>query len=303
HLSSKLKNKSLHIVGYSTGAALALDFTFDAMESKVSPIPSSLILISPAIRIHPIAALARFKEKLSHIPGLDSLAWTRILPEFDPYKYNSFTTNAGNIVHQLTRSVDNRIAKRTNSRSSKDLPPILVFKSTVDSTVSSDAVVNNLLARLPSGRNELVLFDINRFAAKSILLTSDPAPLTTRLMSNSSLSFAITLVTNANQHSKEVIAHRKTPYSANNENIEDLKLSWPSGVISLSHVALPFPPDDPLYGSQFPSNAGDYFLGDIAIKGERGVLKLPGDWLLRMRYNPFYKFLENRVTEWFEKTN
>lgn len=303
HLSSKLKNKSIHIVGYSTGAALALDFTLDAIENKVSPIPSSLILISPAIRIHPIAALARFKEKLSQIPGLDSLAWTQILPEFDPYKYNSFTTNAGDVVHQLTRSVDRRITGQMNSRSFKDLPPILVFKSTIDSTVSSDAVIDRLMARLPSGRNELVLFDINRFAAKSILLTSDPAPLTNRLMDNSSLPFTFTLVTNASQRTKEVIAHRKVPYSENNESIETLNLSWPTGVISLSHVALPFPPDDPLYGSQFPSDTDDYSLGDIAIKGERGVLKLPGDWLLRMRYNPFFEFVENRVFLWFQKAN
>ena len=303
HLSSKLKNKSLHMVGYSNGAALALEFTLDAMESKELVTPASLVLISPAIRIHPIAALARFKEKLSHIPGLGSLAWTQILPEFDPYKYNSFTTNAGHVVHQLTRSVDRRIAERTKSQPFAKLPPILVFKSTVDATVNSDAVVDRLMARLPSGRNELVLFDINRFAAKSSLLISDPAPFTTRLMSQSNLPFAITLVTNENPDTKAVIAQRKIPFSTGPSSSEFLRLLWPSGVLSLSHVALPFPPDDPLYGRQFPSNAEDYFLGDISLKGEYGILKLPSDWLLRMRYNPFYKYIENRVIDWFENAN
>jgi len=57
-----------------------------------------------------------------------------------------------------------------------------VLKSTVDSTVTTDAVVDNLLMRLPAGRNELVLFDINRNAAiKSTLLVSNPGPLTSSL--------------------------------------------------------------------------------------------------------------------------
>ena len=72
------------------------------------PVPASLVLISPAIRIHPMAALARYKNALSAVPGLGGLAWLQLLPEFDPYKYNSFATNAGAVVHRLTRSVDER---------------------------------------------------------------------------------------------------------------------------------------------------------------------------------------------------
>jgi hypothetical protein len=69
-------------------------------------------------------------------------------------------------------------------------------------------------------------------------------------------------------------------------------------VISLSHVALPFPPDDPLYGQRPPENDDLLFLGEMAIQGERGLLKIPTDWLLRLRYNPFYDYLERRVLEW-----
>jgi hypothetical protein len=36
------------------------------------------------------------------------------------------------------------------------------------------------------------------------------------------------------------------------------------------------------------------------MRGERGLINLPGDWLLRMRYNPFYDVIEKRVLEWFE---
>ncbi len=74
-------------------------------------------------------------------------------------------------------------------------------------------------------------------------------------------------------------------------------------MISLSHVELPIPPDDPLYGRLPPDDEDILFLGEMAMRGERGLLKLPGDWLLRMRYNPFYEVIERRVLEWFADAN
>jgi hypothetical protein len=175
-----------------------------------------------------------------------------------------------------------------------------VFKSTVDATVSTDAVVDRLLKHLKPQRHELVLFDINRFAAKSTLLISDSAPLTTRLMADKSLPFVVTLVTNENPESTVVVARRKPPFSAEPSKTEPLNLAWPRGVISLSHVALPFPPDDPLYGQTPPGKEDVIFLGQMAIQGERGLLKIPSDFLIRLRYNPFYAFLETRVLEWLD---
>ena len=63
-------------------------------------------------------------------------------------------------------------------------------------------------------------------------------------------------------------------------------------MISLSHVALPFPPDDPLYGRRDLASGGRLHLGQIGIQGERGLLKFPSDWLLRVRHNPFYELVE-----------
>ncbi len=300
HLASTLGDKPIHIVGYSTGAALALDFALDGLEGNASPVPASLVLISPAIRIHSAAALASFKDGVSAVPGLRGLAWLQIMPEFDPYKYNSFATNAGAVVHRLTRSVDGRVAARTRSNPEPHLPPILVFKSTVDATVTTEAVVDRLLALLAPHRHELVLFDINRSAAKSTLLISDPGPLTDRLMADGTLPFAVTFVTNESPNTNAVVVRRKAPFSAGASDDEPLDLAWPTGVISLSHVALPIPPDDPLYGRRPPENEDLLFLGDMAMLGERGLLKLPGEWLLRMRYNPFYDVIERGVLDWFE---
>ena len=182
-------------------------------------------------------------------------------------------------------------------------PPILVLKSTVDSTVTTDAVVDNLLMRLPAGRNELVLFDINRNAAiKSTLLVSNPGPLTNRMLADPDLPFAVIFITNEDPHSTRVVARHKAPFSRAAPAIENLGLTWPRGVVSLSHIALSFPPDDPLYGQRPPPDDDLVFLGDLAIKGELGLLKLPPEWLVRMRYNPFYAYLQKRVLQWVDDT-
>jgi len=302
HLASELGSKPIHIIGYSTGAPLALNYTLNALEEVDVAVPASLVLMSPAIRVHPASALAGFKNAISALPGLGGLAYLSVMDEFDPYKYNSFATNAGAQVHLITRNVDRRIQGLSRDPAAVDqLPPILVLKSTVDSTVTTDAVITNLLMRLPADRNELVLFDINRNAAiKSKFLVDDPGPLTQRMMADQSLPFAVTFVTNENPHSTRVVARHKAPFSLETSDIESLGLTWPRGVVSLSHVALPFPPDDPLYGQLPPNDDDRVFLGDLAIKGERGVLKIPESWLLRLRYNPFYDYLERRVLEWVD---
>ena len=304
HLSSKLGSKPVHIIGYSTGAPLALNFALNSIEKKDMAVPASLVLISPAIRVHPTGALAGMKDLLSILPGLDGMAYLALMNEFDPYKYNSFATNAAAQVHAITRSVDRRISALAESPAAvKKLPPILVFKSTVDSTVTTDAVVDNLLMRLPENQNELVLFDINRNTIiKSTLLVSDPGPLTSRMMADSTLPFAVSFITNENEHSRNVIVRHKKPFSLEVSNREQLGISWPAGVVSLSHVALPIPPDDPLYGQQPPEDSSDIFLGNLAFTGERGLLKIPEDWLLRQRYNPFYSFLEKRLLEWVDES-
>ncbi len=300
HLASKVGQKPIHIMGYSTGGPLALNHTLDALEGKASPLPASLVLISPAIGLHPAARLTGFMDGLSVVPGLDRLAWLSIAPEFDPYKYNSFATNAGTQVDRLTRGVSRRIADRGRSGPIRNFPPTLVFKSAIDATVSADAVVDSFLKHLGPDGHELVLFDINRFAAKATLLIDDPGLLSDRLMADGTLPFTVTLVTNESPQSRQVLARRKAPFSQLASEIKPLDLSWPVEVISLSHVALPIPPDDPLYGQRFPENDKALFLGEMAIRGERGLLRISSEWLLRLRYNPFYDFLESRSLAWMD---
>ena len=298
HLIAQVGDGPIHVVGYSNGATLALDLALDSISDPDRRIPASLILISPSIGISAAAALARPTAAIGRIPGMSTAAWTQIVPEFDPYKYNSFTANAGAQVRQITRSVSGRVASLERAGNGGTMPPILVFKSAVDATVTTDAVVDLLLARLPDNGNELVLFDINRSARTSILLVSDPGPLTNRLVNDASLPFAMTLIANENTESASVVAHHKQAFAAEFSNTEALNMEWPKGVISLSHVALPFAPNDPLYGLFPPEDNNTLFLGQMEIRGERGLMKISSDWLLRIRYNPFYSVLESRVLDW-----
>ena len=298
HLSEAVGDQPLHIIGYSTGASMALGFALDAAQGVVDPMPASLVLISPAIRIHAAASLASFKRRASSVPGLSGMAWLSVMPEFDPFKYNSFATNAADVVHRLTRDVDARIAARSDTDA--PLPPILALKSTVDDTVTTDAIVDNLLSLLTPRRHELVLFDVNRYDSKASLLVADPGPLTDRLLGDDSLPFALTVITNRDSKTRDVVARHKEALSADVVNEELPDLAWPNDVFSLSHVALPFAPDDPLYGSNPPIGDNTLHLGDIPLRGERDLNKISGEWLLRMRYNPFYDVLESRIVAWLE---
>ena len=75
-------------------------------------------------------------------------------------------------------------------------------------------------------------------------------------------------------------------------------LTYPADVFSLSHIALPFPIDDALYGMQ-PDPRDDFGvnLGAIATRGERGTLIVSIDSLNRMSSNPFFPYMLQRIEE------
>ena len=93
-----------------------------------------------------------------------------------------------------------------------------------------------------------------------------------------------------------------TPALSPDSSRRPLGLAYPPGVFSLSHVALPFPVDDGLYGTQ-PSPDEDFgvHLGTIAARGERGVLVVPMDELMRLSANPFYPYLIQRIEAQIDK--
>jgi hypothetical protein len=275
--------------------SLALKPPAAVTSAQAVTVPSSAARQTSVISL--AAAGASWLHKLSAIPRLEKLAWTQVLPEFDPFKYNSFAINAGDQVHRLTRRLVRDIELASAADALAGFSPTSIFLSTVDATVTAEAVIDNLLKHLEGDGNELVLFDINRSKVKSTLLVKDPGPLTRALAADVTLSFDLTIIGNENPKSDRVVA-RRTNRRSSSFSITPIDERWPPGTISLSHVALPFPADDPLYGARNLESNETLHLGDLSFRGERGLLLFPADWLLRTRYNPFYDYLELRTIDW-----
>ena len=78
-----------------------------------------------------------------------------------------------------------------------------------------------------------------------------------------------------------------------------LGLVWPPGVVSLTHVAIPFPDTDDLYGClPDPPPTFGLRLGRVVPRGERTVLTVGFDQWMRLTWNPFFPYLEARVSAW-----
>lgn len=287
-------DQPLYIVGYSTGAALAVEYALSRLLGEDLPAARGLVLISPAIGVSPLAALAIWQARLASLPGLEKLAWTDIQPEYDPYKYNSFTVNAGDQVYRLTRHIDDQLAALGRTGPIEGLPPVLAFQSVADATVSAPAVLDTLFQRLAPGGHELVGFDINRHADVEPFLSVPVLEVRARLMELPPLPVDLTLVVNADSGTDEVVALRQATLTKELQEIA-LGAFWPADVYSLSHVALPFPPDDPVYGAERPPDSENAFLGRVDLRGERGLLAVPAEALNRLRYNPFFPYLTARL--------
>lgn len=293
------RDRPFFVVGYSNGGALAIDYALDALENPDDPPPTRLVLVAPAIAVSPVAALASFQLRLSAIPGLEKLAWTSILPEYDPFKYNSFPVSAGEQIHRLTTRLERRLAAAHADGRLAAFPPTLVFQSVVDATIPPQAIVDRLLARLPPNGSELVLFDVNRLAAAEDLLRTRHDAFLSSQVEASSLPYALTVLTNAGPDTQKIVArHREAGSSADAEAWSErpLALEWPRGVYSLSHLALPVPVGDRIYGvGSDDDDPTTLHLGSLELRGERGVFGIPMDQLMRLRYNPFFPYLRERI--------
>jgi alpha-beta hydrolase superfamily lysophospholipase len=299
HVAERAHGQPVYIVGYSNGAALAVNYALDAVADSSLPPADRLVLFSPEIGISKAAAFAVWQARLGVLLGLNKLVWNSLLPEYDPYKYGSFAINAADVAYRLTDQIQQQITMLGKQDKLNNVPPILAFSSIVDATVLAPALIQNLFDRLPAGVNELVLFDINRVAQMEPLMKWNPKAMLSALQSNPGDTFALSLVTNKNVHSLDVML--ASGQAGTDDTVDtDLGLSWPRGVYSLSHVALPFPPDDPLYGGQSLGTSPGIHLGDIAMRGERGVLRIPASEMLRIRWNPFYSFAEHKTLKFLK---
>lgn len=288
----------LLLVGYSNGGLLAIDYALRCMNDDALPCPDKIILLSPAIAISKVAMLANWHAGLSWIPYFEKFKWLSVLPEVDPFKFTSFPKRAAWEIHKIAVRTHKMLA---DPELVSKLPPILTFVSLVDNTVNQNAILSVLYSRLPSNGSDLVIYDINR--SNTIINLIEP-PVNDPMdyfAGQASLNFNVTLLRNRSSDSRSMDIATLAP-GTNAFSIERTDLRWPSGVYSLSHIALPFPTFDRLYGDGGNTPDGAFAFGALAPRGEVDVLILPPSFFLRTRNNPFFSFQVRHSNDWLHST-
>ena len=120
-------DRPLVLVGYSNGGALLTKYALDALEDASLPKPAKLILLSPMIGVSPAA---RFASSISLLgPVVPKARWIDVVPEYNPFKYNSFPANAGAQTFRLTRELNRQLLDAERRGRMPEMPPVLAFQS------------------------------------------------------------------------------------------------------------------------------------------------------------------------------
>ena len=293
----------LHLVGFSNGGALAMKYSLDAIEDPKLPRADRIILITPMIGITRFARFAGLAGLPAVLPPFANAAWLSVVPEFNPFKYNSFPVNGARQSYRMTDALQTQIQRLARAGQLGTLPPVLTFQSVVDFTVSTPALLTALYAHLPDNGSEIVLFDVNRTVKFGPLLRTSAYVALDQLTPTSPQPYRFTSIMNASDDSDATVERSIAPGQLQSED-RALNLPYPPGIFSLSHLAIPIPIDDPLYGLQPDPKVRPEFgfsLGTLNARGERGTLVVDQDFLTRLPSNPFFPYLLERVEEGIDR--
>lgn len=290
--ASRLRpGQPFYVGGFSTGGALTLLYTLDALEDPSLRRPTRVLLVAPAIELPKVATLTEIIDLLAvlPVPGLDKARWQEVLPEYDPYKYNSFSVNAAREVNRVTHLVQHDLAEAAERGRLVRMPPVVTWQSVVDSTVGASGAVETLYARLGAPRHRLVLFDVNHDPALRPVLREEPSERLRRWVA-APHGWTLDVVGNADAPDGPVRVTRLAPGAA--AQVRDTALRWPADLVSVGHVALPFPADDPVYGIAPGSGHGGVpSIGSWLLRGESGATTVGLGALTRPRSNPFWPLI------------
>lgn len=282
--------------GYSNGGALSLHYTLAALEDLSLPRADAIVLFSPMIGINPLAKITRLYHAAGLISRNEKTKWSSVFAEIDPFKYSSWPMNANVQAWTVTQAVERRLATLEKSKRTDELPPVLAMQSVVDSTVVVPKLITTLFDRLTSDASELLLFDVNRTDALSNLLNLSFERTILPKLERTDRPFRLTVMGRSTSDSDQL----SLKIRENGQWTEQpTQMSWPHGVVSLSHVAVPIPADDPVYGD----GTGECLLtlGCIRMRAEPSALMIPSSVFVRCRHNPFYGFMEDRVIDWLSQ--
>lgn len=303
-LSQEVDELPITLGGFSTGGALALHYTILALQDSDLLVPERVFLFSPALSVSAEARFANWHKVVSWIPAFNKFKWVEILPEYDPFKYNSFPKNAGDQIFRLTRANQALIQQvRASSVLRELMPPMHGFQSLVDQTVSTEAV-GDLFSAIGRRDSELMIFDYNR-SYEGFLTPVITQQRAAQLLLVDRFEPRLLVLANKPDHDRHGYSHEVLLAHAykmpQDEEIiltpvyEDSTLAWPREVYALSHVGLPIAPDDAMYGASS-------LLGGFQPKGEINTLLLSAADLARIRYNPFFSVMEERIIAVLDNT-
>jgi alpha-beta hydrolase superfamily lysophospholipase len=286
----------LVLAGYSNGGALSVHYATSALDDKSLPAVNALVLFSPMIGISPLARVSRLYHAVARLSGDPKAQWSAVSAEVDPFKYCSWPMNASEQAWALTQEVERRLAALERAGRMGQMPPILANQSAIDATVVVPKLITVLFDRIkPGGPSELVLFDANRVAWLANLVDLSFEQEIRPRLERKDLPFKLTLVVNVGTNSLAVKAQTRAGDALTEMA---LKEAWPRDVFSLSHIAVPISPADPVYGTSEATVKSGLPLGSLNMRGEHGALMIADSMLIRQRHNPFYPFMEDHVVKW-----
>lgn len=287
-------NLPLIVAGYSNGGALTVNYAVESIEDAALPVPDALVLISPMIGITPLAEITRFHQAIAAISGEARAHWSSVNAEIDPYKYTSWPMNASVQAFKMTRRVDAGLANLAAAGRMDEFPPVLAHVSAIDATVKISNLIDGLFQRLDGTGSHLVVYDVNRHAWMESLIKDDYEKAFRSLAGKRQLRYDLSFITNRRSGTRELVEIRSGNPDPNGRVLD---LKWPEHLFSLAHAALPFPPDDPYYGAN-ADGGSPLPLGSLSLRGEAGVLRVSDGQIVRLRHNPFYHDMEDRIVTW-----
>ena len=282
----------MQLVGYSNGGALALVHVLRRIAGGERGDVERIVLLSPMIEVNAFARYAGLAGLPAYFGRYAKSAWLDVLPEYNPFKYNSFPVRAARESYLVTSDLQEAMAAVEQRHAMQQLPPILAFQSVVDDTVSAPAVMTRLFDRLPANGSELVLFDVHRGRILDPILRPAVTAWTQEAL-ETQRRYTLTVIGTASEDDAAAVA-RSRPAGSDAIATRAIGAHYPLDVYSLSHIALPFPADDPLYG-RTPSGLRVLQLGTVAVRGERNTLAVSQDSLDRLTWNPFFDDMAARI--------
>ena len=283
----------VQLVGYSNGGALAMLHVLRRIGRGERNDVDRIVLLSPMIEVNAFARYAGLAGVPAYFGRYAKSAWLDLLPEYNPFKYNSFPVRAARESYLVTSELQDAIALVTRQGALDKVPPILAFQSVVDDTVTAQAVMTRLFDALPANGSELVLLDVNHSRILDPILRGSATDWSSDALQGAPRHYTVTVLGTTSETDESVVA-RSRPAGASTLQEHATGLRYPNDVYSLSHIALPFPADDPLYGNR-PAQRRILQLGSVAVRGERNTLAVSQDSLNRLTYNPFYAYMAARI--------